>query len=95
MSKISASTVEYPKRLTAINDCTGALIKSRGTNQEEFASGWDAIWGKKEPVEDKSNIEKAEAYLQSTHEEFKKMLQDSSIDDRGVCAGPLLNDHEK
>lgn len=37
-----------PKKLTATNDVTGALIKSKGDNRDVYASGWDAIWGKKQ-----------------------------------------------
>lgn len=44
---MSKEKFEYPKKLTATNDVTGALIKSKGTNQEEYNNGWDAIWGKK------------------------------------------------
>jgi hypothetical protein len=36
-----------PKKLPAINDVTGAVIATRSTNQDAYASGWDAIWGNK------------------------------------------------
>ena len=42
---------ETPKRFTATNDSTGALIKSRPDNQDSYASGWDLIWGKKDKIE--------------------------------------------
>lgn len=44
-------TYEAPKKYTAINDITGALIKSKGTNQEAYASGWDVIFNKKNKCE--------------------------------------------
>ena len=41
-----------PKRFTAVNESTGALIKSRPDNQEAFAEGWERIFGKKQKEED-------------------------------------------
>lgn len=38
---------EYPSRMTARNDVTGAAIQTKGTNQDQYAKGWDAIFGKK------------------------------------------------
>lgn len=40
-------THEAPKKYTAINDITGNLIKSRGTNQDKYSAGWEAVFGKK------------------------------------------------
>ena len=45
---LPTTNLEYPKRLTATNAVTGALIKSRGTNQDVYADGWDRIFGKKD-----------------------------------------------
>ena len=39
-------TMEYPKRLTAINDITGALIKSKPSN-DTYESNLEKIFGKK------------------------------------------------
>lgn len=41
-----------PKRFTAVNESTGALIKSRPDNQEAFAEGWERIFGNKKKEED-------------------------------------------
>ena len=35
-----------PKRFTATNDVTGALIKTKADNQDAFAEGWERIFGK-------------------------------------------------
>lgn len=43
--------MEYPKRMTAINETTGALIKSKTDNQEGYAKGWDLIFGVKKEFE--------------------------------------------
>ena len=40
-----------PKRFTAVNESTGALIKSRPDNQEAFAEGWERIFGNKKKEE--------------------------------------------
>jgi hypothetical protein len=37
---------EYPNRMTARNEITGAAIQSKGTNQDKYAAGWDLIFGK-------------------------------------------------
>ena len=37
---------EYPTRMTARNDVTGAAIQTRGTNQDKYAAGWDLIFNK-------------------------------------------------
>lgn len=37
-----------PKRFTATNDVTGALIKSRADGQNAYADGWSRIFGNKE-----------------------------------------------
>ena len=41
-----------PKRFTAVNESTGALIKSRPDNQEAFAEGWERIFGNKKKEEE-------------------------------------------
>lgn len=40
-----------PKRFTATNDVTGALIKSKADNQDTFAEGWERIFGNKKKEE--------------------------------------------
>lgn len=40
-----------PKRFTATNDVTGALIKTKADNQDAFAEGWERIFGKKKKEE--------------------------------------------
>ena len=42
---------DTPKRFTATNDVTGALIKSRPDNQDVYAEGWERIFGKKKKEE--------------------------------------------
>ena len=37
--------------MAARNDVTGDLIKSRISNNEQFAANWDAIFGKKKTEE--------------------------------------------
>lgn len=37
-----------PKRFTATNDVTGALIKSKCDNHEVYALNWEVIFGKKQ-----------------------------------------------
>lgn len=54
---LPTSEFEYPKRLTAINPITGALIKSRGTNQDVYADGWDRIFGNAPIEHDDTQIE--------------------------------------
>lgn len=49
------SGFEAPKRYTATNDITGALIKSKADNQEAYASGWDRIFGKKNSEQEVTN----------------------------------------
>ena len=49
-----------PKRFTAVNESTGALIKSRPDNQDVFAEGWERIFGnkkKEESVDERSENE--------------------------------------
>jgi len=41
-----------PKRFTAVNESTGALIKSRPDNQDVFAEGWERIFGNKKKEEE-------------------------------------------
>lgn len=41
-----SNKIEYPKHITATNEVTGALIKTRTDNQDQYAKGWDAIFGK-------------------------------------------------
>ena len=36
-----------PKRFTATNDVSGALIKTKADDQDAFAEGWERIFGKK------------------------------------------------
>ena len=43
---------DTPKRFTAVNESTGALIKSRPDNQDVYAEGWERIFGKKQKEED-------------------------------------------
>lgn len=44
-------TIQH-KNKTAWNDVTGDSIRTGKGSQDKFASGWDAIWGKKdEPCE--------------------------------------------
>lgn len=43
---------DTPKRFTATNDVTGALIKTKADNQDAFAEGWERIFGKKKKEED-------------------------------------------
>lgn len=38
---------DTPKRFTATNDVTGALIKTKADNQDAFAEGWERIFGNK------------------------------------------------
>jgi hypothetical protein len=45
-----------PKRFTAINDVTGALIKSGSDNQDAYSKNWEAIWGKK-TLDDKKAVQ--------------------------------------
>lgn len=50
--------MEYPSRLTARNDVTGAAIQSK-PQSEAYRDGWDRIFGKKkeETVDtDESNV---------------------------------------
>lgn len=42
---------DTPKRFTATNDVTGALIKTKADNQDAFAEGWERIFGKKKKEE--------------------------------------------
>lgn len=37
-----------PKRFTATNEVTGALIKSKCDNHEVYALNWEVIFGKKQ-----------------------------------------------
>ena len=34
---------EAPKRFTAVNDVTGALIKSKSDNQDAYSTGYDIL----------------------------------------------------
>ena len=36
-------TYEAPKRFTAVNDVTGALIKSKSDNQGAYSTGYDIL----------------------------------------------------
>ena len=36
-------TYEAPKRFTAVNDVTGALIKSKSDNQDAYSTGYDIL----------------------------------------------------
>lgn len=36
-------TYEAPKRFTATNDITGALIKSKSDNQDAYSNGYDLL----------------------------------------------------
>lgn len=36
-------TYEAPKRFTAVNDITGALIKSKSDNQDAYSKGYDIL----------------------------------------------------
>ena len=49
-----------PKRFTAVNESTGALIKSRPDNQEAFAEGWERIFGNKKKEEDVDGEDKSQ-----------------------------------
>lgn len=42
---------DTPKRFTATNDVTGALIKTKADNQDVYAEGWERIFGKKKKEE--------------------------------------------
>ena len=42
---------DTPKRFTATNDVTGALIKTNADNQDAFAEGWERIFGNKKKEE--------------------------------------------
>ena len=42
---------DTPKRFTAVNESTGALIKTKADNQDAFAEGWERIFGKKKKEE--------------------------------------------
>lgn len=42
---------DTPKRFTATNDVTGALIKTKADNQDAFAEGWERIFGNKKKEE--------------------------------------------
>lgn len=42
---------DTPKRFTATNEVTGALIKTKADNQDAFAEGWERIFGNKKKEE--------------------------------------------
>lgn len=57
-----------PKRFTATNDITGALIKSRTSGQDAYSANYDAIFRKPQP-------ETTEQLVDITEENVKNTLQ--------------------
>lgn len=41
---------KHERFTTAVNDSTGDLIKTKASNQQAYAKGWEAIFGKKEEL---------------------------------------------
>lgn len=72
------SKYETPKRFTAINDVTGALIKSKATLTTEYANGWDAVWGKKEVAPEISD--NVQLYLSLSSNLFERLTTQAEDD---------------
>ena len=78
-----------PKRFTATNDVTGALIKSRADGQDAYADGWSRIFGNKEqekveiitfPIALKEcNYNKLDNYIRSNGYSLNKVVEEAII----------------